>query len=79
MVEFTSPTTMTKSGFSAIHGLEGDHDLCRLLGVTAGTNLQVDIGFRHAQIIEKRLGHLFIIMPADNPITDVERGPDDII
>ncbi len=42
--------------------LEGDHDLCRLHRVAAGTGIKKKVRPGQLQVVEKRLGHLVVIV-----------------
>ena len=62
-VEFTSPTTDHQIGALAqTHRLEGQHDARRLLGVGSGADLEIDVRFRHAEILEEGSAHVLIVM-----------------
>ena len=53
--------------------LEGDHDLCRLLGVRAAADFQVDVGLGHAEIVEEGFAHLLVVVLAgvDEEVLDL--------
>ena len=46
------------------HGLEGGHDRRRLLRVAARSHVQVDVGRRHAEVVEEHLRELFVVVLA---------------
>ena len=61
-VEFTSPKTTTRSGFSSEDALEASHDFCGLNGVRTRTDFKMDIRLGKAKIREERSRHRFVVM-----------------
>ena len=62
MVEFTSPTTITRSGFSLKHTFSNSNYPGSLLSVAARPNPKINIRLWHTQIFKKSLTHLFIVL-----------------
>ena len=64
-VELTSPTTTTQSGRSDGDVLlEGHHDLAGLLGMAAGTDVEVDVGGPEAEVVEEHVAHGGVVVLA---------------
>src|SRR4029077_12798033 len=57
-------------------GLEAAHDVRGLLRVRSGTDLQVDVGRGHPQLLKKHVGHVEIVVLArmDNNLLHGIRG-----
>src|SRR6266566_1957511 len=49
-------------GNDAEHLFESPHDLCCLLSVRTGANLQVDVRFGNSQVLKKGAGHSLVVM-----------------
>ncbi len=76
MVELTSPTTTTQSGFSSqADRLELDHDVRGLHRVRAGSDPQIDVRRGNAEFPEENVRHLRIVVLAGVDEAPLDAGP----
>ncbi len=63
IVELTSPTTSSASGFClAMIGSNPLHHLGGLNGMGTGADAKIDIGTRNLELLEEQLRHFLIVM-----------------
>src|SRR6059036_1538538 len=63
-VEFVSPYTRTRSGFSRSKTSSRPYHLRRLAGVTGASDAEVVVRSRHVEDLEEHVGHVLVIMLA---------------